>query len=182
MHVFNKDRDVGAALCVILGAVLLSGCAGMSAQPMASAPLNPTQGNTANGKADFRQQGDMVHVDVRVSGLTPGLHGFHIHEKGDCSAPDASSAGGHFNPGGRGHGDPAQADHHAGDFGNLNADASGTATLQLSFPTSQVALAKDAPNSIIGKGLIVHANADDYKTQPTGNSGKRVACGVIGLK
>jgi len=123
-----------------------------------------------------------VLVDARIDGLTPGLHGFHIHEKGDCSAPDGTSAGGHFNPSGMPHGDPAQAGHHAGDLGNLRADAQGNAKLQMSIPTQEITLAANAPHSIIGRSLIVHADPDDFKTQPTGNSGKRVACGVISLK
>lgn len=168
---------------LLLGSVILSGCAGMSSSgPGAVAQLNPTQGNKTSGTVSFKQQGDKLVMDARIAGLTPGLHGFHIHEKGDCSAPDATSAGGHFNPSGTSHGGPEHAQHHAGDFGNLNADASGNAAMQVSLPLSQVTLAKDAPNSIIGKGMIVHADPDDLKTQPTGNSGKRVACGVISLK
>lgn len=163
-----------------VAAVLLSACAGMSAStPVAVATLNPTQGNTAKGTVTFEQKGAQVLVDARIEGLAPGQHGFHIHEKGDCSAPDATSAGGHFNPAGKQHGDPAHADHHAGDFGNVVADASGKASLKMRL--SDTTLAKDAPNSIVGKGLIVHADPDDLKTQPTGNAGKRVACGVIQL-
>ncbi len=168
---------------LLLGGAVLSGCASVPAPtPIAAAQLNPTQGNTANGTVSFVQQGDKLLVDARVDGLTPGLHGFHIHEKGDCSAPDGSSAGGHFNPAGMPHGDPAHAEHHAGDFGNLKADAQGNASLQLSIPMQQVTLANGAPNNIVGRALIVHADPDDYKTQPTGNAGKRVACGVISLK
>jgi Cu-Zn family superoxide dismutase len=168
---------------LLLGSLILSGCAGMSSSgPAAVAQLNPTQGNKTSGTVSFTQQGDKVVMDAKIAGLTPGLHGFHIHEKGDCSAPDAMSAGGHFNPAGMQHGDPAHAQHHAGDFGNLTADASGNASMQMTLPPGQATLAKDAPNSIVGKGLIVHADPDDLKTQPTGNSGKRVACGVIGLK
>jgi superoxide dismutase, Cu-Zn family len=166
----------------ICGTAMLAGCAAMSApEPIAVGILNPTQGNTAKGTVSFVQKSGQILVDARIEGLAPGPHGFHIHEKGDCSAPDATSAGGHFNPGATPHGDPAHADHHAGDFGNLTADANGKAELKLTLPASQVTLGKDGPNSIIGKGLVVHADPDDYKTQPTGNSGKRVACGVIAL-
>src|SRR4051794_6438007 len=101
---------------LMLGAVALSGCAGMSKPepaPIAVAVLNPTQGNGANGSVSFVQQGEQLMVDARIDGLTPGMHGFHVHEKGDCSAPDAMSAGGHFNPGSMPHGDPAHAEHHA---------------------------------------------------------------------
>lgn len=169
---------------ILLGSVLLAGCAAMSSgpKPIAVATLSPTQGNQTNGTVSFVQKGDQILVDARIDGLTPGAHGFHVHEKGDCSAPDAMSAGGHFNPGGRAHGGPSHAEHHAGDFGNLEADASGRASLQLTVPASQISLDKGAANSIVGKGLIVHADPDDFKTQPTGNSGKRLACGVISLK
>lgn len=169
---------VHAVPLALVTAAILSACAGMSGSaPVAVATLNPTQGNTAKGTVTFEQKGSQVMAEARIEGLTPGQHGFHIHEKGDCSAPDATSAGGHFNPGSKAHGDPAHAEHHAGDFGNLVADADGKASLKMRL--SDVTLAKDAPNSIVGKGLIVHADPDDLKTQPTGNSGKRVACGVI---
>ena len=113
---------------------------------------------------------------ARVSGLTPNqAHGFHVHEKGDCSAPDATSAGGHFNPGGAPHGAPP-ARHHAGDMPSLMADAQGNA--QASF-TIDGNLAGDAASAFVGKAVIVHAMPDDYTTQPTGNSGARIACGVI---
>jgi superoxide dismutase, Cu-Zn family len=170
---------IAAAAC----AVVLSGCASMSGngapKPIAVSNLNPTQGNNANGTVSFIQKSDQILVDARFDGLTPGQHGFHVHEKGDCSAPDAMSAGGHFNPGGSGHGGPSHETRHAGDLGNLEADASGKASLQLTVPAKQLSLATEGANSIIGKALIVHADPDDYKTQPTGNSGKRVACGII---
>lgn len=167
----------------IFGAMILAGCASMSApEPIAVATLNPTQGSTANGTVSFVQKGDQVLVDARVDGLSPGLHGFHVHEKGDCSAPDATSAGGHFNPGAKQHGQPGQSEHHAGDFGNLNANAAGNASLKLAIPTQELTLAKNAPHSVVGRALIVHTDPDDFKTQPTGNSGKRLACGIIKLQ
>jgi superoxide dismutase, Cu-Zn family len=173
---------------VLLGSVVLTGCAGMSGHgngaptPIAVSQLSPTQGNKTNGAVSFVQKGDKILVDARIDGLQPGMHGFHIHEKGDCSAPDATSAGGHFNPSSKSHGDPAHSEHHAGDFGNLKADAAGNAVMQLTVSSSDFSLAKDAPNSIVGKALIVHADPDDLKTQPTGNAGKRVACGLIKLQ
>ena len=179
----NKKKELSmqrihAVPLAAIAAVLLSSCAGMSgSHPLAVATLNPTQGNTAKGTVTFEQKGPQVLVDAHVEGLAPGQHGFHIHEKGDCSAPDATSDGGHFNPAGKPHGDPAHAEHHAGDFGNIVADANGKASLKMAL--DGVTLEKGAPNSLIGKGLIVHADPDDLKTQPTGNSGKRVACGVI---
>jgi Cu-Zn family superoxide dismutase len=124
----------------------------------------------------FEEKKHGVHLVADLTGLAPGQHGFHIHEKGDCSAPDGSSAGAHFNPTGKPHGDPGSSEHfHLGDLGNIEADKSGAAHLDVYFPH----LTLSGPNTIVGKGLIVHASRDDFKTQPTGNSGAREACGVI---
>jgi Cu-Zn family superoxide dismutase len=149
-------------------AVLLSACAGSSrSNASAEAKLAPTQGHTTTGTVVFVQKGSDVEVTAHVAGLTPGAHGFHIHEKGDCSAPDGMSAGGHFNP----HKGP----HHAGDMPMLETDGYGNARLVAVLPGLTLAGA----NGIVGKGVIVHAAPDDFKTQPTGNSGARMACGVI---
>lgn len=178
------------ACMLILGAAAITtaGCAGMmpgrgaSTTPIAVADLKPTQGNDVTGTTTFTRQGNQILVDARIKGLKPGAHGFHIHEKGDCSAPDATSAGGHFNPDGRPHGSHETSERHAGDLGNLMADANGEATLKIAIPATGISMEKEGASSIVGKGLIVHADPDDYKTQPTGNSGKRLACGVIALK
>jgi len=122
--------------------------------------------------------GGQVRVEGAFTGLSPGSHGFHIHEKGDCSAPDATSAGGHFNPTGMPHAGPADPNRHVGDFGNLEADASGNA--YYSRALSSISLEGDS--SIIGKAIVIHAKPDDLKTQPSGNSGDRVGCGVIERK
>jgi superoxide dismutase, Cu-Zn family len=142
----------------------------------ASATLAPTAGYATSGTVTFTQKGDKVTVAAKLSGLAPGGHGFHIHEKGDCSAPDAMSAGGHFNPSGKPHGAPDTSDHHAGDMAMLQADASGNATLTADL--AGVSIGSGA-GDIVGKSVIVHKDGDDYKTQPTGNSGARVGCGVI---
>lgn len=148
-----------------------------SAGPVASAELRPTQGNTTSGRARFGQRGDVVVITAEVRGLKPNAeHGFHVHEKGDCSAPDAMSAGGHFNPGGKPHGHHGQPERHAGDLPNLKADANGVATLR--FESTLITVA-EGPASVIGRGLIVHRDPDDYRTQPAGNSGPRLACAVI---
>jgi Cu-Zn family superoxide dismutase len=158
-------------------AVMLAGCASMQpAGPTAVADLKPTAGNKAEGTVSFTQRGDKVVVVAKVSGLTPGNHGFHIHEKGDCSAPDGTSAGGHFNPLGKPHAHPTSADRHAGDMPMLEADAAGNATLTA---TLDVITIGGGAADIVGRGVIVHKDPDDWKTQPTGNSGARVACGVI---
>jgi len=161
---------------VAFGTFLLAGCAGMRpGSSSAVADLAPTKGNTARGIVTFTTQGDRLHVVADVSGLTPGTHGFHVHEKGDCSADDAMSAGGHFNPTAKPHGNPSTAEHHAGDLPMLVADASGRAHFDADIEPATIG----GSNDIAGKGVIVHKDPDDFQTQPTGNSGARVACGVI---
>ena len=159
-------------------AMLAAGCASTmtASAPGARASLAPTAGNQANGMVTFAPQGDKVRLVAQVSGLAPGPHGFHIHDKGDCSAADGMSAGGHFNPTNKPHGDPASAEHHGGDMPMLVADASGSAKLDALIDTVTIG---SGPGDIIGRAVIVHKDADDFKTQPTGNSGARVACGVI---
>jgi Cu-Zn family superoxide dismutase len=150
---------------------------GPPAGPKAQATLTPTKGNTASGTVNFEQHGDHVMVSVDISGLKPGQeHGFHVHEKGDCSSGDGLSTGGHFNPNAQPHG-PQHSAHHAGDMPALKADANGQA--KASFHLEGVSLGSGGAPSLIGHGLIVHAGPDDYSTQPTGNSGARIACGVI---
>lgn len=147
-------------------------------QPVqAVAELKPTEGNHVTGNVTFIAHNGALRVVAEIEGLAPGLHGFHIHETGDCSAPDASSAGGHFNPDNTPHGAPENppAQRHAGDLGNLEANAEGKAHYEI---VDQV-LSLGGPNSIVGKSVIVHAQPDDLSTQPTGNSGPRLACGVI---
>ncbi|MGE5338952.1 MAG: superoxide dismutase family protein [Gemmatimonadota bacterium] len=159
-------------------AIALAGCASISlADPVAKAELKPTQGNTATGTVQFTQQGNKVVVTVRVSGLAPNSeHGFHVHEKGDCSAPDGTSAGGHFNPGGKPHARFDQREHHAGDLPNLRADVNGHASYLWETDALSVG---SGTNDVVGRAVIIHRDPDDYKSQPAGNSGPRIACGVI---
>jgi Cu-Zn family superoxide dismutase len=165
------------ALPSIAIAALFAGCAGMSPSgPSAIADLAATKGNTAAGTVTFTQKGDKVIVHAMVSGLAAGTHGFHVHEKGDCSSGDGVSAGGHFNPLGKPHSYPTVEDRHAGDMPMLAADASGNAVMTAELDV--IAVGGGAAD-VIGKAVIVHKDADDFKTQPTGNSGARVACGVI---
>lgn len=175
-----KQKHLGIALSA-LAAIALAGCAGYSSSgPSATAKLEPTRGNTTAGTVSFVQAGDMVKVSGTITGLKPGAeHGFHVHEKGDCSSGDGMSTGGHFNPGGKPHGNHGMGDHHAGDLPSLKADASGTAKFSFDSRTIRVG---SADNNIVGKGLIVHRDPDDYKTQPTGNAGPRLACAVIAAK
>jgi Cu-Zn family superoxide dismutase len=165
----------GPIIFYVLGAMSLCSTLPVHAQT-AVARLQPTQGNAAAGSITFTQKGDKVAVEAKVSGLPPGAHGFHIHEKGDCSAPDGMSAGGHFNPSAKMHGNPSNADHHIGDMPMLVADASGNASLSVELGPMAIG-SGDA--DVVGKAVIVHKDSDDYTTQPTGNSGARIACGVI---
>src|ERR1041385_1221701 len=137
-------------------------------QPLqATAALQPTKGSKAFGEATFEEAGERVHLLVNAQGLKPNQeHGFHVHEAGDCSSGDGMSAKGHFNPYGKPHGSPASAERHAGDMPALRADAGGNARIDTTLDVMSV---KPGPASVVGRGLIVHASPDDYKTQPTGN-------------
>lgn len=143
----------------------------------AIAVLHPASGTDVKGTVTFTKSAEGVTILAEITGLKPGKHGFHVHEFGDCSSPDANSAGSHFNPGSHPHAGPDVTPRHMGDFGNLEADASGKARLELK--DKQLKLSGD--DSIVGYALIVHEKGDDLKTQPTGDAGGRVACGVIGV-
>ncbi len=164
-------------LAGLFAAITVAGCATTPPGPRAEARLEARSASSVSGTVSFAQAGDRLRVEARISGLKPGAeHGFHVHEAGDCSAPDASSAKGHFNPGGKPHGHHGGTERHAGDMPNLKADASGQATF--SGELSQLGLGQDV-HGIIGRSVVVHADPDDYRSQPAGNSGKRVACGTI---
>lgn len=146
-------------------------------QRIAEVTLTATEGNHAGGSVRFLPEDGAVRIAGKITGLTPGAHGLHIHARGDCSAPDASSAGPHLSPQDDPHGSPQDLphQHHVGDLGNVEAGADGTADVSIGIP----ALALSGPASIIGKALVVHAVRDDLETQPSGDSGTRVGCGVI---
>lgn len=144
----------------------------------ATVTLAPTAGKTAQGALKFEPADGGVKVSGSLSGLKPGAeHGFHVHEKGDCSAPDASSAGGHLNPDQQPHGNSAQGPHHAGDAPNLKADDTGNAEVSVMIEGLEVGTG--GPKDVVGKAVVVHEGPDDYQSQPAGNSGSRIACGVI---
>lgn len=144
----------------------------------AVAELKATQGNGVSGTLMFAPMGDGIHINGSIKGLAPGsTHGFHVHENGDCSAPDASSAGAHFNPTQQPHGDPAGATHHLGDIPNVTADAAGSA--EVDIHVSGLTLRTGQADDALGKSVIVHEKADDYTSQPAGDSGNRIACGII---
>jgi Cu-Zn family superoxide dismutase len=159
-------------------ALLLGACASMPDEPLrATAQLQPTKGSKTFGEATFEEVDGKVHVVIFVQGLKPGQeHGLHIHEVGDCSSGDGMSAKGHFNPYGKPHAHAGTAERHAGDLPSLKAAKNGRAKVDVMLDVITVA---PGPASIVGRGLIVHADPDDYKTQPTGNAGARIACGVI---
>lgn len=173
-HRFPLRRVAAFSLAAM--ATALAACANTPEPPVAVVTLGAASGSKASGTARLTQENDRVVVRARVTGLTANReHGFHVHEKGDCSAPDASSAGGHLNPDGKPHGSPT-AEHHAGDLPSLKADASGVAETVFEVKGS---LMGSGARDLLGKALVVHADPDDYMTQPTGNSGARIACGVI---
>ena len=184
--------STASTLMLAIAAALLAGCASTgtpTATAAAAAPakstasratvnLAPASASLVSGTLTLVPMGDGVHITGEVGGLKPGdTRGFHIHEKGDCSAADASTAGGHFNPAAQAHGRSGHGAHHAGDTDNIVADAKGVA--RINAHVSGVTLRGGAATDIAGRAVIVHAAADDYTTQPTGNAGARVACGVI---
>ncbi len=181
-------------ILLLAGSMVIAGCAGnnegenlgadttaIDMEPMeevtATVNLEPTEGNDVRGMLTITSMEGGVHVTGTISGLTEGEHGIHVHENGDCSAPDASSAGGHFAPEGSPHGAPTDPSdqRHTGDWGNIQADASGTVNVDLMDMVASL----EGPNSIAGKAVVVHSGRDDLETQPSGDSGSRVACGVI---
>lgn len=166
-----------ALLCLALVAAV-AGCASSAgSEPHATADLAPTTGNSTSGTVHFVTSGNRVQVKGEVRGLKPNAeHGFHVHEKGDCSSGDGMSTGGHFNPSGAPHGAHGKGTHHAGDLPSLRANASGVATFSFESTTLSVG---SGSTDVVGKGLIVHRDPDDYTTQPTGNAGPRLACAVI---
>lgn len=182
-------------MLMVVGVFAFAGCAGNDSDPgdvdtmdtgigqeppmqterTATAALEPTEGNDVTGTVTFTALNGEVRVEGDFQNLAPGSHGFHIHETGDCSGPDASSAGDHFNPTDDPHGGPGDAERHVGDLGNIEAGSDSTATFSL---TDQV-ITLDGPDGIVGKAVIVHSGEDDLETQPTGDAGDRLACGVI---
>jgi Cu-Zn family superoxide dismutase len=175
----------------LLSICLLAGCASTSKKTFgippkdmgyeifAHARLYGKSGAHVEGEAWFAQDKTGVRIVAEVSHATPGLHGIHIHENGDCSAEDASSAGEHFNPTHLTHGASNPFKHHIGDLGNIKIDSKGNGTLNLFIPTTRLSPDFLDYKKLIGKSVILHAKQDDLKNQPSGNSGARIACGTI---
>lgn len=140
--------------------------------------VTPTVENEVAGVVTFTREGENVRVIATITGLEPeSMHGFHIHQYGDCSDENGLSAGGHFNPFGMPHGAPTDNERHIGDLGNLTSDANGVASLDY----VDTVLDLDGAFSILGRGVVVHAGEDDLESQPTGDAGSRIGCGVIGV-
>lgn len=176
MKINAFSRSLLALLAI--GALSFAANSALADEPTkAVAVLHPTKGNNVEGTVTFTKSGDEIKVVADLTGLKPGKHGFHIHEFGDCSAADGTSAGGHFNPEKAPHAGHDREKRHVGDLGNIEADASGKAHLEL----TDKMMTFSGENNIIGRGVIVHEKADDLKTQPTGDAGGRLACGVIGI-
>jgi Cu-Zn family superoxide dismutase len=176
-------RRAGITFTVLSSAIALTMCAagqeaapGAAAATSATAALTGREGSSVRGTVSFHGMGGGVHIEARVEGAPPGSHGFHLHETGDCSAADFSSAGGHFNPDAVAHGAPDAAVHHAGDLGNIEVGADGVGTLSVHVMNLSIA---EGPHAVVGRAVVLHDNPDDYTTQPTGNAGGRLACGVI---
>lgn len=168
---------LGVWVAAVVGTVFAAGPESRPKVTRAVAVLHATQNSEVSGTVSFTQVSDGVQISATIHGMKPGKHGFHIHEWGDCSAPDATSAGGHYNPGNNPHAGPEQKQRHMGDMGNLEADSSGRAD----YDRLDSHLTLMGPNSIIGRAVVVHAGEDDLTSQPTGEAGGRLACGVIGI-
>ncbi len=158
-------------LVLFVGAALLLTSCGVTK----TYQIAPKSNTNTSGTVAFTQKGDIVKMEVNVNHLTPGVHAIHLHQNGDCSSADGSSAGGHWNPAGSDHGKWGAEHFHMGDIGNLNADDKGNAKLRFSTDKWCVGC-DDASKNILGKSVIIHAAADDFHSQPTGNAGGRVGC------
>jgi superoxide dismutase, Cu-Zn family len=173
----NRLLRIGFWLLAASSFALLTASALAQEPGKAVAVLHPTKGSNVEGTVTFTKTGNEIKIVADVTGLTPGKHGFHIHEFGDCSSPDGKTAGGHFNPTNNPHAGHDAEQRHEGDMGNLDPDSSGKAHLEL----TDKMMTMSGEKSIIGRGVIVHEKADDLKSQPVGNAGGRLACGVIGI-
>ena len=173
----SRTWTLAAVAAAAVAAASVWACASTKADPTALAIIESKSGSKVAGKAIFTQlPSGQTRVEVTISGATPGSHSLHIHEKGDCSAPDATSAGGHFNAAGNPHAAPTDAKRHNGDLGNIVIGSDGKGSLTI---TTDMLTVTDGPNSVVGKSVIFHEKADDMTTQPTGAAGARYGCGVV---
>lgn len=173
-----KRVRVPCTILVTVGLLVLAPLAATGADipAQAKATIEARSGSTVTGTATFTEFANGVKVVVHLEQAPPGTHGLHIHEKGDCSAPDAMSAGAHFNPAGNPHAGPLDKARHNGDFGNIEIGQDGKGHREL---VDDLVTVRPGPTSVVGKSVIFHEQTDDLKTQPAGNSGARLGCGVI---
>ncbi|MBE1553007.1 superoxide dismutase family protein [Sporosarcina limicola] len=176
-------------LSIMLGALFIAGGCGKSGSKIpvsgeniesVTAPILNTEGNNI-GEVILSEAADGVTISIAAEGLPPGVHGVHVHETGVCTPPDFTSAGNHFNPKHKEHGFENPKGFHLGDLPNIEVDAEGKVAAKLT--TKEFTLKPGAANSILdtdGSAVVIHAQADDYKTDPSGNSGARIACAAIG--
>jgi len=167
---------------MVVGVAGVAGARSAAVKPKTSvANLEAKSGSKATGTATFTEDRGKVTLVVELSGATPGEHALHIHEKGDCSDPEAKNAGGHWNPTTppSAHGKWGAGAHHLGDIGNITVGADGKGTLKMT--TNKWIIGGGVFNDITNKAVVVHGGVDDFTTQPTGNAGNRIACGVIGV-
>ena len=181
--------SVKSASFLLIGiSIILMGCDRMpqqagvlSAAPakQATAMIDALGDSGVTGMVVFTQNGDQITLTAEIQGASPGLHGFHIHANGDCSSPDGKSAGGHWNPTDVGHGKWGEGEFHLGDIGNISVGEDGTGRITLTTDLWEIGTGSDI--DVVGKGIIVHADADDFVSQPSGAAGARIGCGVIVL-
>ncbi len=180
---FGMKASCMLSICVSL---VLTSCEGKENQlgvPLtpsaktATAIISPTSENRVTGRATFTQNGSQISLTIEIQNASPGLHGVHIHQKGDCSSPDGTSAGGHWNPTGVAHGKWGVGEFHLGDIGNINVGQDGTGTIELTTDLWEIVTGSDT--DVVGKSIIVHAVADDFTSQPSGAAGARIGCGVV---
>jgi len=171
---------LAVAFAAAVAATLSGHQAARPADAAAAARIEAKSGSAVAGEATFSASAGKVTMRIQVTGLPPGIHAVHLHENGDCSDPEAKAAGPHWNPSNEAHGRWGHGAFHHGDIGNLEANAKGEATLSLS--TDLWTIGGPASSDIVGRSVIVHEKADDFQTQPTGNAGGRIGCGVIRKK
>ena len=145
----------------------------------AIATIDSASGSSVTGMATFTQNGDQITLTIEIQNASPGIHAVHIHENGDCSSPDGKSAGGHWNPTGVAHGKWGEGEFHLGDLGNITVGEDGTGGIELTTSLWEIGTGSDI--DVVGRGIVVHAGADDFTSQPSGDAGARIGCGAIAL-
>ncbi len=185
MNTIRYVMGVGLAVALVAGANCAAGdkskgnAVGKDTDRKAVAVIESRSDSKVTGTATFHEASGKVTLTIAIEGTEPGTHAVHLHDKGDCSAPDATSAGGHWNPSSEAHGKWGAAPFHHGDIGNIEVGADGKGSLKLSSDLWSIGGTPET--DVVGRAVIVHAKADDFTTQPTGNAGGRVGCGVVAL-